>query len=151
MLAGCAIHTTVTNLPPGVTQQQVNNWQNASNDLSKAQSFTHVALVSVTTFNKNGVFPDSPAYAATLENIGRAEQVEIAAAQFLKTVPNDWSMSVKNQIAGYTANILMQLQAANTSGATGVKNLNTAKQLNQLIGNAIQVMQLVQKLSTGAA
>ena len=152
LCAGCAAkNTTVTGLPAGVAQSQVNNWTSAVGDLKQAQDLTHSGLTTVIALNKQGTFPDGPAYAATLGGFGRAEQVELAAAMFLKTVPNDWSLSTANKIAAYSSEILAQLQMAASNGSLGIKAAAPLAQVTGIINNAVAVIHLVQQLAAPAA
>ena len=147
LTVGCATkNVTVTNTPTGVTSVQVDAWTSAINDLTQAQTFTHTALTTVVGLNRRLAFPDGPAYAATINGFGRAEQLEIEAAQFLKTVPNDWSQSTSTKILSYTNQILAQMQIALANGTVG--SPNSASTITDMIGQIVAVIKLVQSLPT---
>lgn len=149
-LLGCAAkNTTVTNLPTGVTQAQVNSWTSAVNDLKEAQDLTHGGLTTVIGLNHQSpsIFPDGPAYAGALAAFGKAEQLETQAAVFLKTVPNNWSTSTTNQVADYSAQILLQLQTAQLQGAVGIKSPAAVTALSNTLTQVMNVIKLVQSLT----
>ncbi len=150
-LAGCASHNTVTNLPPGVSQVQVNNWKSAADNLKMAQDGSHAALEAALNLHNSGAIKDSPGYGIAITAIGRADQLEIEAAAFLKSVPNDWSQPTKQKLASYTTQILMQLASANETGVLGVKNPANGKVVSDMIADAMKVMQLVQVLTASRA
>lgn len=150
-MAGCAAkNTTVTNLPAGVTQAQVANWTNAVNDLQQAQSLTHGGVTTVIALNRQtpSVFPDGPAYAATLGGLGKAEQIEIQAATFLKTVPNNWSASTSSQVLTYSTQILAQLSTAQAQGAIGIKAPASVTAVTNIINQVVTLINLVKSLAT---
>jgi hypothetical protein len=139
-LTGCAARqSSITNVPPGVTQAQVQAWDTAVANLHKitvANSTlrqTVISLHSTTDANGNAVFPNGAAYVATLTMIGKIAQTENAAATFLQGVPNSWPASTKAQIAAYMNDIAQTVQTLNTEGVTGITNTASQKQVNTLI------------------
>lgn len=144
MLGGCPAHNTVTKLPPNVTQQQVNDWTGAVNTLQKAQGITHQAWEGTLGLHNSGVLKDTAPYKTAIQAEGRAEQLEIELATFLKTVPNDWSQPTKARIATYTTQILAQLAIANAQGILGVKDPVTGQLVSQLISNSVTLVQNIQ-------
>ncbi len=144
-------HQAIVNLPTGVSNAQVNNWVNTTNSLKDVQSATHGVLTAAVDLNHSGVISNNDKYVAALGALGRANQIEVEFAQFLKTVPNDWSLPVKTKAAAYTQQILTQLGAANDSGVLNVKNPKTGQSLSDSIGAAIRVLKLILQLSTGTA
>src|SRR6266436_7423358 len=81
-LSSCR-HRTITNLPAGVSNSQVNNWINASNSLKDVQDTTHGVLTATVNLNHSGVIPDNAKYVTALGALGRANQSEVELAQFL--------------------------------------------------------------------
>lgn len=144
MLGGCANHTVVTALPPGVTQTQVNAWTTAVNDLKTISDATHAIQVGVITANRNGLFPDGNAYAATVTAIGRADALELQATQFLQSVPNNFGQPIQTQLMNFTTQIISQLQSA--SGQLGIP-VNIATQIAAIIATGLQLEQLIQSLT----
>lgn len=149
-LAACASHRTVTNLPPGVANAQVNNWISATTDLQNAQAATHTAFVGAVELNRSGVIPDGQAYGETLTALGRATQLEIEFAQFLNTVPNNWSLSTSAKATTYVNQILAQLTAANAGGLLNVKNPATGTALSDLLGTAVKLLTLIEQIKAAS-
>lgn len=147
---GCAAKTTVTNLPANVTNAQVNNWINATADDQQAYTLTSGMLQTVVALNHMTppVIPSTTVYPATLTGIGRAIQAEVALAQFLKTVPNNWSSSTTVKVNAYTQQILAQLAAANSTGILNVKNPNTGAAISDTITNIIKLINTIQQLAS---
>src|SRR5579863_7525169 len=105
-LSGCAARAkNITNLPAGVTLAQAQSWDTAVADLDKFANSVSALRQSVIALNAQGAFPAGAAYTHTLQDIGKADQIEIEASNFLKTVPQDWSSSTQSQIENYTAQI----------------------------------------------
>lgn len=150
LIVGCAAkNTTVVNTPAGVTSSQVNAWTSAVTDLSQAQALTHGGLGAVVALNHATppVFPDGAAYAATLQGFGRAEQIEIQAATFLKTVPNSWSASTSAKISAYMTQILAQLAIANQNGTLGIRSPASVTTVTNIIGQTVTLINLVQSIA----
>lgn len=144
-LAGCGARVkTVTNLPPGVTQQQAQNYDAAVADLQKLSAATSTLRQSVIALNKAGTFPDGPAYVATLQAIGKVDQFQITAANFLKTVtPATYDSSAKAKLAGYINQISLAVEQLNAAGTTGIKNQQSLQQINTLIAELAALAGLV--------
>src|SRR5882724_8622847 len=112
---------TVTNLPPGVSQAAVNNWLSASTRLDQAFSITHTALSSCIAARNGGLWTDNESYAAALKAIGKALQLEGAAADALKQQPNAWSASLTTSVSGYVNEALTALRDVTNAGTIGIK------------------------------
>jgi hypothetical protein len=142
LMTGCAARqTSITNLPPGVTQAQVQSWDTAVSNLDKiatANSSIRQAVIQLhNTMDSSGnpIFPSGPAYVTTLDMIGKIDQTENAAATFLNTVPNSWPASTKTTIANYMGAISTSLEQLNTQGVTGIKNPSSLTNINTLIAD----------------
>lgn len=146
-LTGCAAKTTVVNTPAGVTSDQVAKWKSAAENLDTVQRITHAALVSAIALNHSGVIPDSPEYGLAIQSIGHAEQLEIEAAKFLKTVPNDWALPTQRKIQDSINQILAQLTAAQATGVLHVADA-TGKVISDTIKTGISILQTVQTLQS---
>lgn len=134
MVAGCAARAKdVTNIPAGVTQTQVQNWDAAVANLQKIAATTTTLRQAVISLNKTGAFPDGAAYAGTLSGIGRIDELQIAAANFLKGVPNDWSATTQETVNGYVTQIQAILTNLTSSGVVGIKNPQSQQQVTALI------------------
>ena len=151
---GCT-HQAVTNVPTGVTVNQVQAWDSAVKDLATIATLTHTAqqltlTLNTTTVRTNGVpavvFPSGAAYNATLTDLAKIDQAQIEAAEFLKTVPNDWGTSTKAQIAAYITKITAALADATANGLVGVKNTNSQQQLGQFLQDIAGTAALISQL-----
>lgn len=147
-LCGCAARTkTVTNLPAGVTVQQVQSWDSAVADLDKFATAVSGVRQTVISLNQQGVFPDGPEYVATLNGIGKAAQLEVEAATFLKGVPNDWTQPTQQKFASYVAQIATSLNGIVKDGVPGIKNATSQQQVTQLVTNAAAIVGIVISLT----
>ena len=133
-LAGCAARVKhVTDLPPGVSEKQAQDWDVAVQKLSQIATVTTTARQAIITVHQSGLLPDGPKYVAALTAIGKIDQVQLAASNVLKQAPNNFSDPVKGQIKDYMAEISAQIQILNQSGVTGIKNPNSQQQIGDLI------------------
>jgi hypothetical protein len=146
-------NVTVSNLPANVPQSAVVSWLGATQKLDEAYSATHTVQVAVIQLNKTPgadgkmLFPDGPIYGNALTSIGKAEILERDAALFLKTVPNDWSLSTTQKITTITIEVLTELSSASSQAVLGIKNSASAQQIVNLISNIINIIKIVQSLS----
>ncbi len=148
LISGCAARNkTVTNLPTNVTLAQVQNWDTAVADLDRFSTAITTARQTVISLNKQGVFPDGPQYIATLNGLGRADQLEVEAATFLKGVPNDWSQSTQSEFSAYVTQISAALSDIVKQGTVGIKNPTSQQQVVALISNAAAIIGIVLSLS----
>jgi hypothetical protein len=152
-VSACNRPVTVTGLPPGVSNAEVNNWISAVSDLDKAYAITNAIQKSVIALNKtplpNGgtVFPDGTIYVAFLQGIGHAYVLENQAAVFLKTVPNDFGQPVKTKLGDFTTQILTALQNSAAQAAFGIKDSTSAQLIAQSFASAIATINLVRQLA----
>lgn len=143
LLFACAARQKqVTNLPAGVTQQQVQNWDTAVANLDKIAQSTSalrqavIALNQATVTDSSGthkVIPDGTVYAAILTSIGKIDQAQIDAAQFLKSQPSNWGATTQTKVKNDIAVITQELQNINAQQLAGVKNAGAQQQIQQLI------------------
>jgi hypothetical protein len=146
-LSGCAARTkTITNLPPGVTQQQAQSWDSAVADLDKLSQAVSAVRVAVIDLNKQGVFPDGPHYVTALQIIGKIDQLEISAAAVLQQSPQNFDASAKTKVADYLTQISQQLVLLNNEGATGIKNPGSLQTINTLIAQIPAIIALIIQL-----
>lgn len=147
-IAGCAARVkTVTNLPAGVTQAQVQKWDSAVADLKTAAASTSSLRQAVEGLNKQGILPDGPAYTAILTDIGKADELEADAATFLQSVPNDWSLSTQNKVQAYMQQIQVLLTDMVNSGAVGIKDAAAQTNVTSLIKTVGDAVSLVISLT----
>lgn len=144
LLSGCAARVkNVTNLPPGVSLQQVQGWDTAVSDLDKFSTAVSSVRQAVISLNRQGVFPDGPQYTATLQGIAKADNIEIEAANFLKSVPNDWSQPTQQRFAAYASQIATALSDVTKNGTIGIKNTSSQQQVVALISNAAAIIGII--------
>lgn len=149
LVAGCAARAkNVTNLPAGVTMTQVQNWDAAVANLQKIAATTSTLRQAVIALNKTGAFPDGPAYAATLDGIGKVDQLQIEAANFLQTVPNDWSLPTQQKVQAYVQQIQATLTDITTNGVAGIKDPASQSQISTLISNIGAAAAIIISLTT---
>lgn len=146
-LSGCAARQQqVTNLPTGVTQAQAQNWDTAVANLNKVAEFTSSTRQAVIALNKQGVFPDGPAYVTTLQVLGKVDTLQLSASALLKQSPNNFSDTVKGQVKDYLFQIAAQISVLNTSGIIGIKNPSSQQQVAQLIAQLTGVVDIILSL-----
>jgi hypothetical protein len=156
-MSGCAGNKiTVTNLPPNVTQQQVQDWVSAANDLKQAQQLTHslqgtvLALRPLTDADGKPVLP-TEVYARAVRFCALLSAAEIRFGQFLQTVPaKDFSASTKAAALNFTNDILGLIQQLNSSGITYIKNPGTLATINNFIAEIRAIITVIQNFTTAA-
>lgn len=133
-LAGCAARVkNVTNLPPGVTQKQAQDWDVAVQKLSQISALTTSARTAIIEVHTVGLLKDGPGYVTALTAIGKVDELQLAASAVLKQSPNNFSDSTKVKVKDYVQQIAAQLQTLNQTGVTGIKNPNSQQQIGDLI------------------
>ena len=143
-LAGCAARAkNVTSIPAGITQTQVQNWDAAVADLQKIAQVTTTLRQSVISLNKSGIFPDGPAYANTLAGIGKIDELQIEASNYLQGVPSDWSLATQQKILAETQQIQAILTNIKNTGIVGIKDPASQSQVATLISNIGSVAALI--------
>jgi hypothetical protein len=148
MLLSCAAQKTVTNLPPGVTQTQVQQWDSAVQDLDKIAQVTTTLRQTVIALNKQGVIPDGKVYGEMLTAIGKIDQAQISASSLLRAYPQTWTPGLAAQIQQYVNIISAQLTSITQSGLAGIKDTNSQKQVTALIAEITAAVNLVLSLTT---
>jgi len=150
-LSGCAARvTTVANLPPGVTQTEVTHWDSAVSDLGKVAATTSALRQAAIAANQPPISAfagNQGVYVAMLRSIARVDQAQIAAANFLQTVPDNWSASTAAQVQGYVKAILAELATETQQGLPGISNATAKQQIGQLIAEIQAAANLVLALT----
>jgi|GEM_PF-1682193 len=143
-IAGCAARVkNVTDLPPGVTQKQAQDWDTAVQDLNKIASITSAARTTVIELHTAGLLKDGPAYVTALTVVGKIDELQLAASAVLKQSPSNFSQTTKSQVQAYMNQIVAQIQTLNQSGVTGIKNPNSQQQIGDLIANITSLVALI--------
>ena len=146
LFAGCAARVkNVTNLPPGVTLQQAQNWDAAIADLHKIASTVSAVRKAIIDLHTGGALADDY-YVDALRVMAKIDQLEIASEGVLRQSPQNFSASAKQQVAGYVQQITAQITNLNAIGATGIKNPKSLQQVNALLGDLTAVVSLILSL-----
>jgi nitrous oxide reductase accessory protein NosL len=147
LLTGCAARqSTITNLPVGVTQAQVQGWDSAVANLNKIAVANSGLRQAVIGLHNTNVFPSGSAYITTLTIIGKIDQIENAGTVYLQGVPKDWSVPTQTKIKDYMQQISALLQQLNSQGITGIKNASSQQQINTLISEITSSVTLILSL-----
>jgi hypothetical protein len=155
LTGGCAARTTtVTNLPPNVTQTEVQRWDSAVANLDKiAQTVSTLrqltqALCSATVTTPSGTGPvlATGTCDLLLTDIGKIDQAEIAAAGVLQAVPNTWGASTTSQIAQYTQIITAALSDITANGLAGIKNPTAVAQVQSFLATISGAVTIIEAL-----
>jgi hypothetical protein len=147
-LTGCAARVkNVTNLPPGVTQQQAQTWDSAVANLHKIASTVSTFRKALTdlhsaTYNGAPVLADAY-YADALQTIARIDQAELSAEAVLRQTPQNFTLTTKQQVGTLVQQISTELQHLNTTGATGIKNPKSLTEVNNLLGEVSSIVALI--------
>lgn len=94
----------------------------------------------------NAIFPSGSNYVMTLEIIGKIDQVEVDAVNFLQTVPNNWSVSTKTKVAVYMNEISTLVNQLNSQGVTGIRNKDSQTQIVKTLTNIVSLVNLTLQL-----
>src|SRR5271166_775156 len=144
---GCAARVkTVTNLPPGVTMQQAQNWDSAVANLHKIASTVSTFRQTLTDLHA-AQYQGAPVlsdayYSEALRMIGNVDRLELSAEVVLRQSPQNFSLTAKQQVGIYVQQISTELQQLNAAGATGIKNPKSLQQVNQLLGEVTAIVAL---------
>jgi hypothetical protein len=133
LAGGCASRVkNVTNLPPGVTQAEVQNWDKEIAALHKMATITSSLRQGVIGLEKANAFPDTVAYVNALRAIAKIDQLELAASDYLKQQPEYFGQPQKDKVKGILGDIAAEIQTLNVQSLAGIKNQDTAKEVNTL-------------------
>ena len=150
--AGCAARqTAITNLPTGVTQSEVQNWDTAVKNLDIiAQSVstarqTIVPLCTPSAANPTPVIPQSYCK-VILTDIGKIASAEFSADQLLEQTPSNWGTSTANQVGQYISQITTLLFDLTNNGVVGIKDAVTAQSIDALLNTIRASAVIIQAL-----
>jgi hypothetical protein len=147
-LAGCAARVAhVTNLPPGVTEQQAKNYDAAVGDLHKIALTTSTLRQAVVDLRGAGLFPDDTAFVTALRSLAKIDEAQLAASAYLRDAPEYFAEPQKQKIRDIFASITSEIQRLNAAGVTGIKNPASQDKVNGLITELTSVVNLVLALA----
>src|SRR3974390_2095526 len=132
MTSCAARQSTITNLPAGVSQSQVQNWDSAVANIDRIVHTTSTIRSLVITLNQQGLLKDNATYITMLNGIAKVDQYQIAAAQFCQSVPNTWTDDTAGKVNQYTSLIGAALDQLAKDGAAGINDSSGQQQLSQL-------------------
>lgn len=143
LLFSCSAQKTVTNLPPGVTQTQVQQWDSAVQDLQKISQLTTTLRQTVIALNKSGVIPDGKVYVAILTSLGKIDQAQIDASTFLQAQPKNWGASTQTKVQNDVALIQQELNTILQQQLAGIKDAGAQQQVSSLISEIAGAANLI--------
>jgi hypothetical protein len=145
---GCAARVkNVTNLPPGVTLKEVQDWDAAVADLHKIAVTVSKAHQVLAELHEYGAATDGY-YVEAIRVIGHVDQLELSAEAVLRNAPQHFAEGTKGQVKNYVDQIATELQHLNSLGATGIKNQKSQDKVNQLVRECLAVVGLVLSLTS---
>ncbi len=145
---GCAARVRhVTNLPPGVTEQQAKDYDAAVGDLHKIALATSTLRQTVVDLRGAGLFPDDTAFVTALRSIAKIDEGQLAASAYLRDAPEYFAEPQKQKIRDIFASITSEIQRLNSAGVTGIKNQGSLDKVNGLIAELTAVVNLVLALA----
>lgn len=147
----------IANVPPGVSESQVNDWYTATGAVSIVADNTKAAVDLIVDLNHNGEFPDGDAYNQTLSVFGGIAQGGIHARNVLSAMPENFNEDTRSQIVDFATTALAELakwqlsrqssgmRTANVDGAAGMQKVN------DLTASIKKALEKLQSLKTPAA
>jgi len=147
-LSACAARVkNVTNLPPGVTQAQVQAWDSEVATLGKIATATSSLRQAVISLEKAGAFPDTVAYVKALQSVAKIDQLELAASAYLKQQPEYFGVPQKAKVQGILNDIGSQIQGLNLQTLVNIKNPDHQKQLSAVVGELTNLVSIALSLA----
>jgi hypothetical protein len=138
-MIGCAARqSTITNLPTGVTQTQVQKWDTAVKDLTTIANTVSTARQSIlylcTTEAPGATTTLIPTAAckAIATDFGKIDNIEIAAAGFLEGVPKTWNQTIATQVNQWTSQIAALLIDI-TANVASISNQSTVAEITGFV------------------
>ena len=137
----------VTNLPPGVTETQVQNWYTAVgvvNTISRDSLAVSNALIQL---NRQGVFPDGNAYAAALAAMGRIDRAGMETDTMLRKAPQNFTAAQKDLVLQFAKTASIELQNLQTQLALGIRDPNAQKTVTTVMTTLQLSISIAEQLS----
>ena len=119
---GCQKKVTVTNLPPGVTQTQVNSYYTAVGISKTIANSADNITDAVIQLNREGIFPDGAAYANTLRSLGKIAQAGKRADAALKEAPQYFGAREKAVVYSLIQDVADELNTVELQSTLGIKS-----------------------------
>jgi len=148
LAVGCSARVkNVTNLPPGVTQQEVIAWDSEVAALHKAAAATTALRQGVIGLEHANAFPDTVAYVAALRAVAKIDQAQLAASDYLRQAPQHFGQPQKAKVKGILDAISAELQTLNVQSMAGIKNADHQKQLTTLVSDVTAAVDIALALA----
>jgi hypothetical protein len=133
-MTGCAARQkNITNLPAGVTLAEVQHWDSAVANLDKIAQTTSTLRKAVVSLNQQGVISDGEYYGKFLTALGKIDQLQIDAVQFLKSQPKNWGVSTQLKVKNDLALMQQELLNITQQQLAGIKSAGAQKQVGALV------------------
>jgi hypothetical protein len=148
---GCAARVkNVTNLPPGVTLKQAQNWDAAIADLHKVATTVSTVRQTLTDLH-NATYDGKPLltdeyYADALRALAHVDQLELAAESVLRQSPQNFSLSAKATVDAYIQQVSVEIEHLISQGAVGIKNPQSQQSVNNLLTEVAAAVNLLLSL-----
>jgi hypothetical protein len=143
LMFGCAARVkTVSNLPPGVTQKQAQDWDTEVATLGKVATATSALRQAVIGLERAGAFPDTVAYVKALQSVAKIDQAELAASAYLKEQPQYFGVTQKQKVQGLLNDIGAQIQGLNLETLVGIKDAEQQKTLSKTVGELVSLVNI---------
>lgn len=133
-VCGCAARQkSVTSLPAGVTLAEVQHWDTAVANLDKIAQANSTLRQAIVALNQQGVISDGEYYGKFLTALGKIDQLQIDAVQFLKSQPKNWGVSTQLKVKNDLALMQQELLNITQQQLAGIKSANAQKQVGTLV------------------
>jgi hypothetical protein len=143
LAGGCAARTkNITNLPAGVTQAEVQNWDKEVAALHKMATITTSVRQGIIGLERAGAFPDSVTYVNALRAIAKVDQLELAASDYLRSTPEYFGQPQKDKIRGMLNDIAGELEGLNVQSLASIKNAQTKQEVSNLVTELVATLNL---------
>jgi hypothetical protein len=125
--------TTVTNLPTGVSEKEVQNWYAATGMALFAATTLNDATKALVDLNRQGFFKDGPAYGASLGALQKMLQAQKEVDEFLRATPQQFGKLAGTKLDAFADILVTEAQTANFQAMAGIKDPNKAQELVGII------------------
>jgi hypothetical protein len=138
----CHKKQNITNVPPGVSTNEVQSWYTATGVLQTVADTGDKGLDLVISLNRQGVFPDSPAYKQTIQSFKAIGQLGLDTKKAMEEAPQKFGQPQRDQLGDFSNKVSAELQKLTSSGLVGVKDPDSQKKITtfiNLINSSLQI------------
>ncbi len=138
----------VTNLPEGVSEQEVQNWFTATGAMRTiAKSMVH-AQDFVIQLNRAGVFPDGEPYRRTMVSFKRIAEEGQRVDAFLENYPNRFGGNIQTKLREFADFARAELDQAIVDGSLGIKNENSQESFRAILRSVDIALTIILSLTS---